>query len=1155
MHNFKYAFPVVALLSACNPGATAEATIARAETAAPQPQQIAAPAVPAAETPAPASAVSAAESTPVSETPAPAATATAPAAESVPATAPESGDFVVTKVVPEDFEPAAFNVFTTGDMRFRVEFFGTDVFRIQAAPKGEFADPLNDPTAAQILVDDLPVNRERVDCRITDTAVVWSTAAITLTMNKANGTFSLSRADGSPIFTEKKPLAFDGKTVTQTLSTDADEFYYGGGQQNGHFSHKGTKIEISANGWNEHERPNPAPFYLSNKGYGVLRHTFATGSYDFTGTDTIALKHDENRFDAFYFVGDGFPRILDLYTQFTGRPNFIPVWGFELGDADGYMTRDSQTKEPSVENGNFKELTPDSIDRIAEKYREHDMPAGWVLVNDGYGCNYVQLPYVVKSLEGLGFKTGLWTEGALTRMAWEVGTAGTRVQKLDVAWTSSTSKTTREKPLSKIQHALECNKIAWDGIANNSDSRPLTWTVLGWAGTQRYAVCWTGDQYGNWDLIRYHIPTLITSGMSGQAYATTDVDGIFGGSPETYTRDLQWKCFTPALYVMNGWSHMPKSPWAYDEPYRSINRDYLKLKLRMTPYMYKYAYDAATTGAPIVRGMLWNYPNDRKTWDKSTQYQFMLGDDILVAPVYTSMNLNKGWRKEDIYLPEGVWFDYWDGRVVPGPYTIDNYPITLEKLPVFVRGGAIIPMYPEMLYSTQKPKDVLTFDIYPYGKSSFEMYEDDGNTREYKEGKFSKQLISCDAPKGEAGNITIDVGPALGEFDGKYAERAYAFEIHTPFRPLRVLANGSEIREIPNAAAYENSAEGWRFDADARRGTVYVKLAKQSTSVPAKVVLNVAKTGKWAAFEPYPVPVVSPELDKAEFKVAASSQQGGGTEVANAFDGSPETMWHSNWSDAAQTHPYTIDIDIGKLAAVNGFGYLPRDNFGNGAIKDYEIYVSRTPGDFGEAVAKGAFARELDPENPGKPKYQKVAFPTTWGRYVRVKVLSALNGERFGSAAEFDVMQDIDAAPLADEKVDLGDKSGVLPSEIKGEARFNAGIAKPEILVDGEKYAKGITVRAGTDLVYDIDGSWDQIQGFVGREEGGNGPVTFRIFADGKEIFKRVGHDPDAVKQLIAVDISGAKQLVFRVMPDNAAANADTGVWVDVKLVRKGSEE
>ena len=116
---------------------------------------------------------------------------------------------------------------------------------------------------------------------------------------------------------------------------------------------------------------------------------------------------------------------------------------------------------------------------------------------------------------------------------------------------------------------------------------------------------------------------------------------MFGGSPETYTRDLQWKCFTPVLYAMNGWSHMNKSPWSYEEPYLSINRTYLKMKMRLMPYMYKYTKEAYDTGAPIVRGMIWDNPQDKKTWGTSTQYQYMLGEWILVAPVYTSMNINK----------------------------------------------------------------------------------------------------------------------------------------------------------------------------------------------------------------------------------------------------------------------------------------------------------------------------------------------------------------------------------------------------------------------------------------------------------------------------------------------------------------------------------
>ncbi|NQV33432.1 MAG: DUF4968 domain-containing protein, partial [Phycisphaeraceae bacterium] len=566
---------------------------------------------------------------------------------------PEKGPQTPGQVVKfvQDPAPQTYHLRTDNGVEIQVIFYGPDVFRIRAAPKGQFADPLNDPNKASIVIRE---SRDVQDIVVkeTDTQIEFTTDRVTLRLQKKDCLFELYDGQREAIWKELKPLEL-GDTTAQILSTGVDEFYYGGGQQNGYFSHKGTRIDIKADGnWNEGGHPNPAPFYMSSKGYGVLRNTFSTGVYDFTRNESIRLEHKENRFDAYYFVGDSFNRIIDLYTQFTGRPNFVPIWAMELGEADAYMTRDKKTKEPlKDEQGNFVEITPDCIDRVAEQYRKHDMPGGWLLVNDGYGCGYVELPRVVSSLADLGFYTGLWTEKGLAKTAWEVGTAGTRLQKLDVAWTGPA-----------YQFSLDANKQAWESLVSNSDTRGFVWTVQGWAGTQRYSICWTGDQYGSWDLIRYHIPTLIGSGMSGQAYATTDVDGIFGGSAETYTRDLQWKCFTPVLYAMNGWSHLNKSPWSYEEPYRSINRQYLKLKMRMTPYMYKYTKEAYDTGAPIVRGMIWDHTQDKKTWDTSTQYQYMLGDLILVATVYTSMIINTGWRKEDIYLPEGLWIDYWDGR-------------------------------------------------------------------------------------------------------------------------------------------------------------------------------------------------------------------------------------------------------------------------------------------------------------------------------------------------------------------------------------------------------------------------------------------------------------------------------------------------------------
>jgi len=516
-----------------------------------------------------------------------------------PETFQEPGSIVKVK---KQVRTREYTFITDKDFHFKVTLCRDDVFRIQVASEGKFADPKNNPEKAQIIIDHIS---RAGDVKITDDkkTVELSTDKILLRVDKKTCRFELLDSKKKLICKELKPLQIGEKRTIQTLNTGVDEYYYGGGQQNGYFSHKGRKIDIRADGnWNEGGHPNPAPFYMSNKGYGVLRNTFATGAYDFTSNESIALEHHEQRFDAYYFVGASFNRLVDLYTQFTGRPNFVCIWALELGEADAYMTRDKKTKELKLDaEGKIIEHTPHVITRLAEQYRKHDMPGGWILPNDGYGCGYVELPAVVKALKDMGFYTGLWTQGELVKTKWEVGTAGTRVQKLDVAWTGRA-----------YQHSLDCNKQAWTSLVTNSETRGMVWTVQGWAGTQRYGVCWTGDQSGSWNLIRYHIPTLIGSGLSGQAYATTDVDGIFGGSPETYTRDLQWKCFTPVLYCMNGWAgKMNKSPWFYEEPYRSINRQYLKLKMRLTPYMYKYAREAYDTGAPITRGMIWELSGHR----------------------------------------------------------------------------------------------------------------------------------------------------------------------------------------------------------------------------------------------------------------------------------------------------------------------------------------------------------------------------------------------------------------------------------------------------------------------------------------------------------------------------------------------------------------
>jgi len=490
-----------------------------------------------------------------------------------------------------------------------------------------------------------------------------------------------------------------------------------------------------------------------------------------------------------------------------------------MGDANCYNRGANLSKNST----GYKGTTPDVISLIADEYIKYDMPRGWILPNDGYGCGYTKLDSVVIELRKRGFHTGLWTENGVERIAKEVGEYGTRLCKLDVAWVGRGYK-----------FAMDACKAAYEGIENNSDARGFVWSVRGWAGTHRNSVVWTGDQKGSWNYIRWHIPTIIGSGFSAQNCATGDIDGIFGGSDKTFTRDLQWKCFTPVLMSMSGWAPKDKQPYVYGEPFTSINRKYLMLKMRLTPYMYTLCNEAYETGVPAVRGLVLEYPDDPVTWGTYSQYEFLLGKNILVAPVFRDEE-----KRDSIYLPEGKWFDYWDGMIYKGNSTINNFNAPLDKLPLFVRSGSIIPMYQQMYYDGERPADTLTLDIYPGENAEIVMYEDDGSTREYRNGGFAKtKLSSIINPKNENQIGQVIISASNGNYQGKPNRRAYILQIHSREIPKQISFRGTRLKKIRNEKAFVGSDLGWYFNSDIANGIIYIKTGYISTALNTELKLN-----------------------------------------------------------------------------------------------------------------------------------------------------------------------------------------------------------------------------------------------------------------------------------------------------------------------------
>lgn len=707
--------------------------------------------------------------------------------------------------------------------KFKIQFIRNDIFRIWMAYDGEFLNP----AANDLIIKNLFNDKVQTSYSDRGDYYLLNTPEIALRAYKSPLRFALYKADNTTLVWEESRGITYGKETIQYLKRGDNEQFMGGGMQNGRYMHRDKTIKLTIDyNWEDGGNPNPETFYMSTNGYGAVRNTYSPGRYSFN--DTIRTIHQESRFDCYYFVDNSLKKIIEDYTDLTGKPFLMPRWALSMGDANCYNRGAKSGQTTGSTATGFAGLTPSVVPLIADKYIENNMPRGWILPNDGYGCGCTDLGNVVKDLKSRGFHTGLWTENGVKKIAQDVGVNGSRLCKLDVAWVGPGYK-----------FAMDGARTAYDGIEKNCEERGFVWTVCGWTGIHRNAVVWTGDQSGSWRYIRWHIPTLIGSGLSGQNCATGDVDGIFGGSDSTYVRDLQWKCFTPVFMAMSGWATnnkngiKDKQPWLFGEPYTSINRKYLMLKQRLTPYMYTLCNEAYQTGVPAVRGMFLEYPEDQYTYTDHVKYQYMLGKDILVAPVFKSEN-----KRDSIYLPAGGWFDFWDGKQYQGSTTLMNYSAPLDKLPLFVRAGAIIPMYQQMMYDAQKSADTLTLKVYPHGFSSFEMYEDDGLTREHRNGAFT--LTRFEVKDSEPGNTTLSVviNATKGDFKGRLKQRNYLIDVHKPGKIKSVKINKKTLKQVVRHQKFVDGTQVWWYDPEDQFGILHINTGILNTDISSEISIS-----------------------------------------------------------------------------------------------------------------------------------------------------------------------------------------------------------------------------------------------------------------------------------------------------------------------------
>lgn len=313
----------------------------------------------------------------------------------------------------------------------------------------------------------------------------------------------------------------------------------------------------------------------------------------------------------------------------------------------------------------------------------------------------------------------------------------------DVVFTDGERESTHKEMHNVYGHFMA--KAAYEGLKELDGRRPFVITRACYAGSQKYSTAWTGDNCSIWAHLQMAIPQLCNLGLSGMPFVGTDIGG-FGAdtTPELLARWVQVGCFSPLFRNHSAIGTRKQEPWQFGGEVLEIYRKYVELRYKLIPYFYDLFYEEERTGAPIMRPLVFQYEKDATA--RTCNDEFMVGSSILVAPV-----VQPGMNKRMVYLPEGVWYDYWTGERLAGPaWLVKDAP--LDVCPIYVRAGSLIPVMEPQSYVGEKPSEELVLEVYP-GKGSHDHYLDNGEDFAYREGKYHQYRFAVT----EEGKVTGEV--------------------------------------------------------------------------------------------------------------------------------------------------------------------------------------------------------------------------------------------------------------------------------------------------------------------------------------------------------------------------------------------------------------
>ena len=506
------------------------------------------------------------------------------------------------------------------------------------------------------------------------------------------------------------------------------------------------------------------------------------GAFDLTGQVGKFLPANADAglpLDVFVIGAKDPTTVMGEYAKITGHPEMAPLWAFgyqqshrTLGKPEEtlqetkYLSREeaSLRRDDLSGNGLLSERLEHSQRRVHLEFEGFPgSPRSLIrMLRDEHFK--VTLHVVIEGKRVAGAVTDACTAAPLPtgRTAdnnWPPGSpgevaTGRRISHWSI-WVWMAGGPIREMGLDPASR-LARNRMYFEGQQMyRPNERVYALHRNAYAGTQRYAsFLWSGDVQSRWETLKNHVAIAVNTGLSGIPYWGSDIGGFVPTQEytgEMYLRWFQFAAFNPLfrshgrewrLHTPIGWTAgeiigFRETPNYNPDP-RELNnpavepicRKYLELRYQLIPYLYSAVKETCETGLPIVRALWLHYPQDSAAVARGDEYLF--GRDILVAPV-----VEKGARLRSVYLPRGAWYDFWTKEKMEGAREI-SCKVDLETIPLYVRAGAIIPMGPVKQYTEEKVEGPLTLWVPPGADGAFSLYEDDGNTFDFRKGVFMR---------------------------------------------------------------------------------------------------------------------------------------------------------------------------------------------------------------------------------------------------------------------------------------------------------------------------------------------------------------------------------------------------------------------------------